>query len=65
CPAAEAGLCDGQAPPTVRFDDGDATGGGDDRHEATCYAYTDSHPGGDDYDRSAVASIEWTEEVEE
>ncbi|WP_435117823.1 ABC transporter ATP-binding protein [Halolamina sp. C58] len=68
CPAAEAGLCDGAAPPTVRFADGAdeaAVGGGSDAgHEATCYAYTDAHPG-DDYDRSAVASIEWNEEVDE
>jgi len=50
CPAAEAGICDGEAPPTVDFGDG---------HEATCYAYTDAHPGGDDYDRAAVESVEW------
>lgn len=50
CPAAEAGVCDGAAPPTVEFGDG---------HEATCYAYTDAHPGGDEYDREAVESIRW------
>ena len=66
CPAAEAGICDGAAPPTIRFDDGDASDtDGPGRHEATCYAYTNAHPGGDDYDRSAVESIEWSEEVDE
>jgi hypothetical protein len=52
----------------VRFADGgddDTSGDGDDAptdataHEATCYAYTEDHPGGDAYDRSAVESIEW------
>jgi len=61
CPAAATGLCDGAAPPTVRFDDGDDT----QRREATCYAYTDPHPGGEACDRSAVASIEWADDTEE
>jgi oligopeptide/dipeptide ABC transporter ATP-binding protein len=66
CPAAEAGLCDGEAPPTVSFDEESTDHVS---HEATCYAYTDAHPGGDDYDRSAVESVEWddpaAEEVDE
>jgi peptide/nickel transport system ATP-binding protein len=69
CPAAEAGLCDGEAPPTIVFDDGGEKQADDAAHEATCYAYTDAHPGGDDYDRSAVESVDWndpaSEEVDE
>ena len=66
CPAAEAGVCNGEAPPAVEFDDG--APGDAESHEATCYAYTDAHPGGDDYDREAVEAIRWdvddAEEVE-
>ena len=56
CPAAEAGLCDGAAPPTVWFSDAAAT---DHPHEATCYGYTDAHSGGDAFDRGAVESVAW------
>ncbi|NHX35172.1 MULTISPECIES: ABC transporter ATP-binding protein [Halolamina] len=55
CPAAEAGVCDGAAPPTVSFEDG---GEDAERHEATCHGYTDAHPGGDAFDREAVEWIE-------
>ncbi|WP_049979811.1 ABC transporter ATP-binding protein [Halolamina rubra] len=60
CPAAEAGLCDVDAPPTVGFDDGDDP----ERHEATCHGYTDAHPGGDAFDREAVEWIEPAEDPE-
>jgi oligopeptide/dipeptide ABC transporter ATP-binding protein len=49
CPAAEAGLCDAERPPTIEFDDG---------HDATCYAYTDEYdgPATFDTDRGVVQS---------
>ena len=45
CPQADAGLCDGDPPPTVDFGDG---------HTADCYAYTDVYDGPADYDADGV-----------
>jgi oligopeptide/dipeptide ABC transporter ATP-binding protein len=49
CPAAEAGVCDAEPPPTVEFGDG---------HDATCYAYTDGYdgPAAFDTERGVVRS---------
>lgn len=45
CAVAEAGLCDGDRPPTAVFPDG---------QEADCYAYTEAYDGPAEFDRTEV-----------